>query len=137
VKATRREVLRTLGVYLAGLPIVSACGGPEAPPEWRPLAVRAARYFEPEELPAVRKIGARFISLFGVETETLELGPTIDLLDATDPIDDVTVLDEAIVADFVAIETRHVDGWWLSATEAHLCALVERFGITAADVDTE
>lgn len=129
---SRRELLAFIAAN-AALPSMIGCG-PPPPEEWRPLAMRAALYFRPEDISAVRVLGARFLEDVGRAEEQLapELAPTLALLESVDPGADPERYDQAITGDFVAREIRDVGGWTLAATEAHLCALLELYGIQAA-----
>lgn len=131
---SRREFLRELAFHLATLPLVSnlACTRPP-PAEWKRLALRASACFQPEDLSLVRSIGARFLARLASDRDTLqaELRPTLELLNATPVAKQPTAAQKAILSDFETLEVRDVEGWTLAATEAHLAALVELFGIGA------
>jgi hypothetical protein len=123
-----------MAVHLATLPLAWSIACTRSPPaEWEPLALRASAWFHREDLKDVRLIGARFLARLPTDRDALqaELGPTLKLLKAAPPAEKPTAVEAAIAGDFEVLEVRDVEGWTLAATEAHLAALVELFGITA------
>ena len=139
-RVTRRELLSWMAAHAASVPLIGAIGcGPPPPPEWEALALRAAGFFSPEDLEAVRVLGRNFLDAIGRDVEVLEpeLAPTLTLLEAVAPADDPAMYEATITANFSMLDVRDVAGWTLAATEAHLAALIELFELTADDVDTE
>jgi hypothetical protein len=131
---SRRELLKLIALRLAAVPLALSVGCTPRPPRgWGSLALRASTWFHPQDLGTARLIGARVLTQVGREHRALqaELGGTIELLKAASPADDPTVFEAAIAQDFRALAVRDVEGWTLAATEAHLAALVELFGIAA------
>lgn len=132
--SSRRDLLKLMALHLAALPLAGSlgCRAP-LPRGWEPLARRAAAWFDREDLEAARLIGARFLRRVGHNNDALqaELGATIKLLEGVAPAHDRWTYEAVIAADFQALRVRDVEGWTLAATEAHLAALVELFGIRA------
>jgi hypothetical protein len=132
---SRREFLNQLALYLPAVPLAwsVACTRAPSPPEWRPLALRASAWFHRQDLGAVRLIGAHFLTRVGRDYDGLkvELGPTLELLKKGGDRGTSTEIEAAIAGDFQRLAVRDVEGWTLAATEAHLAALVELFGISA------
>jgi hypothetical protein len=131
---SRREFLNQLALYLPAVPLAWSVACTRAPPpEWRPLALRASAWFHRQDLRAVRLIGAHFLTRVGRDYDGLkaELGPTLELLKVGGDRGTFTEIEAAITGDFQRLAVRDVEGWTLAATEAHLAALVELFGINA------
>ncbi len=88
----------------------------------------AAAYFGPGEGDALQSIGTAYLKHLGVEaTEEAILASAADTLQliASAPTDAaaVTALAQAVRRDFLEQRSVQLEGWIISRTEAHLCAL--------------
>jgi hypothetical protein len=107
-------------------------GPPPAPTgtDWdaRLADARAAEgaYFG-DDVQGPRLLGERYLARIapGAEPDAIAdlLGPTIALLDAEDADQAALAVAAQVADDFAALRVTTQDGWMLSQTELHLCAL--------------
>lgn len=80
-------------------------------------------------LDGAKLVGERYLARHapGADGPTLAtlLAPTLQILEASEePAQAAEAAEDAVSADFTALQLVVQDGWTLSRTEAHLCALV-------------
>lgn len=105
---------------LSGATVVSACGGDQpdgASPEDGPLAAG--------DLPAgIAAIGSGYLEVNETLTEaTLAQALPARVDSAARPEVQLKLAAETIAGDFGADRVERVNGWWVSQTEASICAL--------------
>ncbi|MPY87346.1 MAG: hypothetical protein GEU99_05445 [Luteitalea sp.] len=126
-RVKRRTFLQAALSQLAWVPLLPHVGCGESSPTAKPGTVVTA-YFSLADLAAARQIGGRFLETEAPGASLAEvyqlLGPTIELIERHDSdAEALAALRTAVQADFADRAVLMMDGWTLSRTELHVCAL--------------
>lgn len=126
-RVSRRAFLGA-GVAAAGAAAVTAgwwrvVGSPSSPPPVAQGSVTPMRFFADPE--AARRVGEAYLELAPEDADTDLLDDALGVRDGT--IDAAGVRGRAR-ADFDQGDVVDIDGWYLSRSEARLCALVALTG---------
>jgi hypothetical protein len=126
-RVKRRTFLQAALSQLAWLPAIAHVGcGKDAATAKSDAVVTA--YFSQAELAAVQQIGERYLETATPGASLAEadelLAPTVELIEryASDE-EALAALRDAVHADFANGTVVMMDGWTLSRTELHICAL--------------
>jgi hypothetical protein len=126
-RVQRRTFLQAALAQLPGITLIAQLGCRTRSSTAKPDAV-AATYFSRAELAAVQQLGERFLETTAPGASFAEayelLAPTVELIErhASDE-EALAALRDAVHADFVNGTIVSMDGWTLSRTELHVCAL--------------
>lgn len=126
-RVKRRAFLQAAVSQLAWIPAMAHLGCGKGSTTAKPGAVTTA-YFSGADLAAVRHIGERFLELAAPKGSLAEayelLGPTVELIERYESDEEaLAALRATVQADFVNGTVVMMDGWTLSRTELHICAL--------------
>ncbi|MGH9158417.1 MAG: hypothetical protein ACRD2X_00305 [Vicinamibacteraceae bacterium] len=126
-RVKRRTFLQAALAQLPWIPLVAQLGCRKRSPTAKPDAV-VATYFSGAELAAVHQIGERFLHTAAPGASLADayelLAPTVELIERSASDEEaLAVLQEAVHADFVNGTVVSMEGWTLSRTELHVCAL--------------